>query len=169
MLIWTRTRHIHLTSGLSWRIDTSSQGARTYLRVVRVLVFWVRFGIGDADLLSLLLHCGEPCIASPEDEISITSQYRSAFLACLNLNKCLYIRFYRPKSIIKSHRIAQSETWAASRIGVCISLLTYACPGRHVFIGPHLYSEQVLTADSDRECNALRVSYCTPKPKSGHR
>jgi len=53
---------------------------------------------------------------------------------------------------MRSHRIAQSEPCAASRIGVCILFPLYACPGRHVFIGPHLCSDQVLTVDSDKKC-----------------
>ena len=89
-----------------------------------------------------------------------------SFPCILQLEQLSIYSFHKPRPIIKSHRIAQSEPWAASRIFLCISLLTYACPGRHVFVGPHLYSEQVLTVDSDRKCNSLRVSYCTPKPKT---
>lgn len=37
-------------------------------KVTRVVLFWVRLGIGDADLVLLLLHCGEPCSATPKDK-----------------------------------------------------------------------------------------------------
>lgn len=74
--------------------------------------------------------------------------------------------FHKPRLKPRSHRIAQSEFCAASCIVVCISLPLYACPGRHVFIGPHLYSDQVLTVDSDKKCRLVRGSHCKPKRKS---
>lgn len=56
--------------------------------------------------------------------------------------------------------------------GIPHSLSAYHSQNMHVragmcppLIGPHPYSEQVLTVDSGRKCDAVRFSLCKPKPK----